>query len=50
MRHAIFTDFEPCHADLFGRHNVNLGHRLHESELFSDASLARLIERTPRNS
>ena len=50
MRHPIFTDFEPRHAQLFGRHNVNLGHRLHQSELFSDASLARLIEKTPRHS
>jgi hypothetical protein len=50
MKHPIFTDFEPRHAQLFGKHNVNLGHRLHESELFSDASLARLIERTPRQS
>src|SRR6185312_12645116 len=48
MRHPIFTDFAPRHAQLFGRHTVNLGHRLHDSELFSDAGLARLIEATPR--
>jgi len=50
MKQPIFTDFEPRHAQLFGKHNVNLGHRLHQSELFSDASLARLIEKTPRHS
>ena len=50
MKQPIFTDFEPRHAALFGKHNVNLGHRLHQSELFSDASLARLIEKTPRHS
>jgi len=42
MTQPIFTDFEPRHAQLFGKHNVNLGHRLHESDLFSDASLAPL--------
>ncbi len=50
MTHSVFTDFAPRHAELFGKHTVNLGHRLHESELFGDASLARLIERTPRHS
>jgi len=50
MRQSIFTDFQPRHAQLFGKHSVNLGHRLHQSELFSDTSLARLIELTPRHS
>ena len=50
MKHSVFTDFQPRHAQLFGKHIVNLGHRLHESELFSDAGLARLIEATPRQS
>jgi hypothetical protein len=49
MRQSIFTDFQPRHAQLFGKHSVSLGHRLHESELFSDTSLARLIELTPRH-
>ena len=44
----IFTDWQRRHEDLFGEHTVSLSHRLHEGELFSDASLARLIERTPR--
>jgi hypothetical protein len=50
MGQPVFTDFEQRHADLFGRHTVNLGHRLHQSELFSDGALARLIEATPRSS
>ena len=49
MTHSIFTDFAPRHAELFGKHSVNLGHRFHEAEHFSDAGLARLIERTPRH-
>ncbi len=50
MNSSTFTDWDPRHRDLFGRHMVNLGHRFHESELFSDAALARLIEKTPRDS
>ena len=46
MKQPILTDFEPRHAQLFGKHNVNLGHRLHQSELFSDGSLA-VIPRSP---
>lgn len=46
----VFTDFQRRHVDLFGKHTVNLGHRYHESELIGDASLARLIENTPRGS
>lgn len=46
----IFTDFEPRHAPLFGNHTVHLGHRLHESPLFSDDHLGALIERLPRGS
>jgi len=45
----IFTDFQPRHAGLFSRHTINLGHRLHESPLFSDAALARLLENAPRS-
>jgi hypothetical protein len=48
MGGAVFTDWQERHAQLFGRHTVNLGHRFHESPLFSDEALARLIERTPR--
>jgi hypothetical protein len=46
---TIFTDFQPRHADLFGRHIINLGHTLHESPLFTDDALARLLENAPRS-
>lgn len=48
MTETILTDFTDTRARLFGRHIVNLGHRLAESPLFADAALARLIEATPR--
>jgi hypothetical protein len=44
---TIITDWQPHHADLFGEHILHLKHRLHTSPLFTDAALARLIERTP---
>jgi hypothetical protein len=40
----IFTNFERRHVDLWGGHPVKLRHTLHEMELFSDESLAALIE------
>jgi len=46
----IFTDFLPRHAQLFGRHILNLGHRFDTSPLFSDDALARLLENAPRGS
>jgi len=46
---AVLAGFEPRHVALFGRHTIALAHRLHESPLFSDDALARLIERTPRS-
>ena len=48
MEQEIITDWQRRHEDLFGEHTVSLSHRLHEGDLFSDATLARLIERTPR--
>ena len=49
MLQPVFTDFAPHHADLFGRHTLELGHRLHEADgLFGDGALANLIEHTPR--
>jgi hypothetical protein len=47
MPSSLFTDWSERHAQLFGQHIVNLGHRLHTSPLFDDAALAKLIERTP---
>lgn len=49
MTQHIFTDFEPRHAALWGRHSVNLGHGFAGHDLFSDESLARLIETAPKN-
>ncbi|KAB2849282.1 MAG: hypothetical protein F9K44_08425 [Hyphomicrobiaceae bacterium] len=48
MAREVITDWQKRHEQLFGQHTVQLSHRLHESDLFSDAALARLIERTPR--
>jgi hypothetical protein len=45
---SILTDWQPHHAELFGRHSLALSHDLASSVLFSDAALARLIERSPR--
>jgi hypothetical protein len=43
----ILRDWEEHNARLFGRHTLLLNHRLHESGLFTDEALARLIERCP---
>jgi hypothetical protein len=47
---GLLTDFEARHAALYGRHTIIVGHRLHESPLFTDEALARLIEHAPRSS
>ena len=44
---TILADFKPQHLSLFGEHILHLKHRLAESTLFTDAALARLIEKTP---
>ncbi len=44
----IITNWEPRHAALFGQHTLQLQHRANASGLFTDAALARLIERSPR--
>ena len=44
---TILADFQPHHVSLFGEHILQLKHRLAESALFTDAALARLIEKTP---
>ncbi|MEL7048267.1 MAG: hypothetical protein AAFO75_04765 [Pseudomonadota bacterium] len=48
MMRQVFTDWQPYHTELFGEHPVELGHNLAEGGLFSDETLAELIERTPR--
>ena len=45
---TILADSKPHHVSLFGEHILHLKHRLAEFGLFSDAALARLIEKTPR--
>lgn len=48
MAQTVLTDFAPRHADLFGRHALNLGHEFAQSSLFTNEALAGLIERAPR--
>ena len=50
MTQPVLTDFTSRHAELFGRHTVDLGHGFASSPLFSDDALAQLIERAPRGS
>ncbi|MEJ1159394.1 hypothetical protein [Prosthecomicrobium sp. N25] len=50
LRDCVFTDFQHRHAELFGKHTVNLGHAFHTSPHFSDDALASLIDRLPRGS
>jgi hypothetical protein len=45
---SILTNWQSHHQKLFGEHSLQLSHSLAESELFSDAALARLIEQSPR--
>jgi len=44
------TGLKPQHAQVWGQQVVHTRHDLHQSELFSDAALARLIETAPRDS
>lgn len=45
----IFHEWQDQNAAEFGRQPLLLRHRLHQSDLFSDDKLARLIEATPRD-
>lgn len=47
MTNTVFTDWSRQHTELFGRHSVRLQHRLQETDLFTDLTLARLIDRYP---
>lgn len=49
MAGQIVTDWDTTKIAEFGRRPMRFRHRVHESELFSDESLARLIERAPRD-
>ena len=44
----IIADWKPEYADMFGKETLRLKHTLHQSELFSDARLANLIEKADR--
>ncbi|MEM9365351.1 MAG: cupin-like domain-containing protein [Planctomycetota bacterium] len=45
---SIFTDWQPQHASLWGRHPLCLRHSLHENPLFTREALVDLISRYPR--
>lgn len=45
---SILSNWQAHHARLFGEHSLQLTHTLADSPLFSDAALARLIEKSPR--
>ncbi len=48
MTETIFDNWKPEHSLLWGKAPVVQRHNLHKSPLFSDESLAELIENTPR--
>ena len=48
MTTRIIRSFEDRHRQLWGQHTVKLRHELAESELFSDAGIAELIDQLPR--
>ena len=50
MRTPIISDWDSAKIAEFGRKPLRFQHNVHESELFSDERLARLIERSPRES
>ena len=50
MSEAIFTSWDAKHKSLWGNQPLRLQHRLHTSRLFSDGTLAELIEHYPRSS
>jgi len=45
----ILTDWQAHYAEVFGKHTLCLDHALHQSPLFTDAALARLLENADRN-
>ena len=50
MESPIFTDWSAKHSAVWGKVPLRLSHRLHQSELFSRNTLAKLIESYPRDS
>jgi hypothetical protein len=47
-RDKVFTSWDDTHSLLWERQPIRLAHELHKSPLFSNDSLAELIERYPR--
>lgn len=45
MNETIFSDWQPKHTTVFGRHTIKLNHRLAATGLFEDEALAELIDR-----
>lgn len=45
----IMTDWNEHHAGQFGRQTLHLRHSLHNSQLFTDAALASLLEKAGRD-
>jgi len=45
---SIMTNWKEHYPSVFGRHALHLSHSLHTSELFTDAALARLLEKAER--
>ncbi len=50
MQKPVITDWDAEKISAFGTKPMRFHHRAHEGDLFSDERLARLIERTPRDS
>lgn len=50
MSTPIFTDWSEKHSAVWGKVPLRLAHRLHQHELFSRDTLAKLIETYPRDS
>lgn len=48
MTEAFFTDLSDKHSSVWGKVPLRLAHKLHEHELFSRETLAKLIETYPR--
>ncbi len=46
---TIIQNWKPEFADMFGKQSLHLQHSLHNSELFSDEKLAKLIETAGRS-
>ncbi|MBK9078043.1 MAG: hypothetical protein IPL91_02390 [Hyphomicrobium sp.] len=50
MTNPIITEWTPHHIEAFGKEPLRFNHQAHLSPLFSNETLADLIERTPRES